>query len=60
MVCGSPEIPIHLLKSVATYKVGPASVIIVQMLSFTVFLKLLTHTTEDLYISQKRIKVGVQ
>ncbi len=23
MVCGSPEIPIHLLKSVATYKVGP-------------------------------------
>jgi len=22
MVCGSPEIPIHLLKSVATYKVG--------------------------------------
>jgi E3 ubiquitin-protein ligase HERC2 len=27
MVCGSPEIPIHLLKSVATYKVMKASVL---------------------------------
>ena len=26
MVCGSPEIPIHLLKSVATYKVPGSNV----------------------------------
>jgi hypothetical protein len=27
MVCGSPEIPIHLLKSVATYKVREMAIV---------------------------------